>query len=510
MYYLGNDASADVILFWARLPILLLAVAFGIALYVICRRRYGEATALLALFLYALSPNYIAHATLVTTDLGASVFIFLAIAAFGRFMDLPGKANVLVLSLGLAGAELAKFSGFILYPLLGFMCLVVVIVSPRPRSIWERFKNYFGGYVGAAALSIVWVWVFYFPQVRNMPNNVQYNLISGALADAGQTSFDSVLHTLNGVVILKPLVQYLLGLALVYGRVSNGNVTYFNGQVSATGFQLYFPELFAAKTQVAFLILLLVAALAILWRAPSHRHPLKRVARHIRTHVLEWTLGVFAAFYFTISAIGKLDLGIRHILPIYIPLFVLVAITTIKIWRSAIARGKGFLATVFFGGLLAWYGASTVLVYPNFLSYFNEIFGGANNADKYFADSSVDWGQDLKRFKSYVDDHPQIKHIALDYFGGGEPAYYFCGRRYDLSGALVTNQNGFDCSHSVYEPWHAQNGQYTGQYIAVSETFLEYDRYYSRYNAPSDSYDYLRSRTPIAKIGGSIYVYKLY
>jgi hypothetical protein len=157
--------------------------------------------------------------------------------------------------------------------------------------------------------------------------------------------------------------------------------------------------------------------------------------------------------------------------------------------------------------LLIWYAGSTISAYPKFISYFNEVIAG--HSEQYFSDSSVDWGQDLKRLKIYTDNHPQIHKLAIDYFGGGLPAYYYCPRLYGAHGQLVTTSDGYDCSRSVYLEWHAQYGTYTGQYIAVSETFLENDRYYaSLYHQPG--YGYLRSRQPYAKIGNSIFIYKLY
>jgi hypothetical protein len=148
-------------------------------------------------------------------------------------------------------------------------------------------------------------------------------------------------------------------------------------------------------------------------------------------------------------------------------------------------------------------------VHPAYTAYFNELIGGPAQAGHYFSDSSVDWGQDLRRLQDYVRANPQIQHLALDYFGGGDPRYYFCKRLYDSAGKLVATTNGFDCSDSVYESWHSSNGRYTGQYIAVSETFLENDRYYADADG-LPGYRYLREREPIAKIGYSIYLYKLY
>jgi hypothetical protein len=228
----------------------------------------------------------------------------------------------------------------------------------------------------------------------------------------------------------------------------------------------------------------------------------------MRGHVLEWTTVGFSLFYFAVSVAGNLNLGVRHILPIYIPLFVVVSVQVVR-WLRRLRRPLVRLGSqVGVALLLVWYGASTALAAPYFLPYFNELIGGSANADKYFSDSSVDWGQDLKRLKAYVADHPEIKKIGIDYFGGGAPEYYFCNRKYDSNGQLIASAAGYDCTGSVYEPWHAQNGRYPGQYIAVSETFLENDRWYSEH-LHQPGYDWLRQYTPVAKVGYSIYVFKL-
>lgn len=509
LYHIGNDA--DQILYWSRLPILLLALAFGAVLYWIVWRHWGTGVGLLALFFYCFSPNIIAHSALVTTDLGATVFAFLAIVAFSRYINRPAGWNLVLLSVALAAAQLAKISSILLYVFFGGVALVLVWLLPRPATVWSRFKAYVGGLVGASALSLVWIWIYYATQVAHMPVAVQNKLIEGSLV-YNQTAFlADWLQNLNQSAVMQPLVQYLLGVAMVMGRVAGGNVTYLNGQVTSGSFHQYFPELFLVKTQIPFLILMVVVAGWLLWRYfRATPRGLRRVAAHARTHVLQWMLGLFALFYFTVSVAGNLNLGIRHILPIYVPLFILTALGTVKILRSLPKRSRWTSATK--SGvtvLLVWYAAATVVAYPNYLSYFNELIGGPKNANKYFSDSSVDWGQDLKRLKTYVADHPEIHKIAVDYFGGGVADYYFCKRTYDAQGRLNATAQGYDCSDSVYEPWHAQNGPYPGQYIAVSETFLENDRYYAAfYNQPG--YEYLRAREPIAKVGNSIYVYKLY
>ncbi len=509
LYHIGNDA--DAIFFWSRLPILLLALGFGWALFFIVRRRWGVAAALLTLFFYCLSPNILGHSALVTTDLGASVFMFLAITAFVRYVSKPSRGNFWLLALGLTAAELTKFSSLLLYPFLGLVALALVWLLKRPESRKARFKTYVGGLVGASVASLAGIWAYYATQVAHMPVAVQNQLIAGSFTYYKTSFLGDILISLNHSPIMHPIVQYLTGVGMVFGRVSGGNVTYLNGHVQSGSFKGYFPELFLVKTQLGLLLLLAGLVAFLIYRArntPAAVWP-RRVAENVRTHLFEWVLGGFAVFYFASAVVGNLDLGIRHILPIYIPIFVLAGVGTARVvrhlpvgrWRSS---GLAISAV-----LVIWYGLSALLNYPNYISYFNEAIGGPSESNKYFSDSSVDWGQDLKRFQHYVDLHPEIHKIAVDYFGGGVPAYYFCPRKYDSAGQVVADSSGYDCSGSVIEEWHAQYGQYGGQYIAVSETFLENDPYYANfYHQPG--YDYLRARQPFAKIGNSIFIYKLY
>jgi 4-amino-4-deoxy-L-arabinose transferase-like glycosyltransferase len=508
LYNLGNNAGT--ILFWARLPILLLMVGFGAWLYWMVRKHWGTGVALLALAFYTLSPNFLGHGALVTTDLGASIFMFLAILTFARFIKLPTATNLFLLSLALAGANLAKFSSVLLYPFLGLISLFVVWSMKSPKPWKTRLGLYTGGYITAAALSVVWIWIFYIPHVWNMPTSVQDRLIVGSLASPNMQFVVHILVPMSHVVLFKPLAQYLLGVAMVFGRVAGGNVTYFNGMVTNQSFHGYFPELFVLKTQVALLILMLVVSLFGVWRAYSKTRSQRRkwLGASFRKHLLEWMLGSFATFYFGISVAGNLNLGIRHILPVYLPVFVLVAIGTVKIMRRLARTRYRVVAAMALAVLVSWYGLSAIWAAPNFIAYFNELVGGPGNAYKYFTDSGVDWGQDLVRLKEYVDMHPGINHLAIDYFGGGVPQYYFCARKYDAQGRMLTNGD-YDCSHSKIEEWHSQNGQYSGQYIAVSETFLMNDEWYAEINNRL-GYGYLRERKPVAKIGYSIYLYKLY
>lgn len=509
IYHLGNDSEA--IIFWSRLPILLLAIAFGVVLYRFAQRRWGRGVALLVLLFYTLSPNFLAHSHYVTTDLGASVFTFLALVAFVRFVERPTWQQVLLLSLALAAVNLAKFNGALLYPLLGLVAVVVAWLWREPANWFGRVKRYVGGYLLACLGSLAWIWLYYIPHVINMPEPVQDRLITGSLVSNLTSGVGDILKVMNDVSLLKPLVQYLLGLAMVFGRVSGGNVTYFNGEVRNSAFLAYFPELFLVKTQVAFLILGLVAlvfVLVLFWQRRQIRWWLV-LADSVRRHLLEWTLGLFAVFYFAVSVAGNLNLGIRHILPIYVPLFALVSIATVALLRRLKRTRRQNWPVAVLGVLLAWYVVNPVTIYPSFTAYFNELIGGPDQSHRYFSDSSVDWGQDLKRLKKYMDEHPEIDELALDYFGGGDPKATFCKRSYDSQMRLIATSAGYDCTDSRIVTWHSESGSYPGQYIAISETYLENDRFYATEKGVR-GYQALRESEPIAKIGYSIFIFKQY
>jgi hypothetical protein len=509
LYESGNNAAS--ILFWARLPILLMGVGFGLVLYPYVKRRYGITAGLLALFFYVFSPNILANARLVTTDLGAAIMMFIALMGFIRYVERPTRKHLIWLSLGIALACVTKHSSVILYPFLLMMTIIYAWVRRQAGASKASWRTYVGGLVLASILSQLWVYLFYIPHVWNMPTSVQIALINHSLPlYPGITSILVFIAKLPGG---KPLAQYLLGVIMVFGRVEGGNVTYFVGHVRNGSFRLYFPLLFVVKTQVAFLLLGLTTAGVAGWHFLGRRAAEWRqhLVGYVREHVVETTLALFALTYFAAAVEGNLNLGIRHILPIYIPLFVLVSVATVKLVRHLGATSRSWLPAIMVTlvVLLGWYAESTLAVAPHYIAYFNELIGGPGNANEYFSDSSVDWGQDLVRLHDYVEANPQINQIAIDYFGGALPEYYFCKPNPNFQTDSNTQDSPFDCDGSKMVEWHSQYGPYPGQYIAVSETYLENDRYYSALSGQS-GYAYLRAMKPIAKIGYSIYVYKLY
>lgn len=503
LYHDGNNA--DSILFWSRLPILLIAVVFGAVLYVISRRLLGTAAALVVLALYSFDPNIIAHARFVTTDLGAAATMFMSITSFYFWLRRPSYKRLLLATALFALAQVTKFSAILLAPFFIGLIIWALLTKQNGKRWQELWKTYALGYVLLGIGSLVLVWLFYIPHVWNMSKEVQDVLIRGSLTNVIQKPIAGLLTAMNGNVITRALVQYLLGLVMVFTRIAGGNTTYLLGEVTNQSFRWYFPITYLIKTPLPVLVAILGATVAGVWGLAQTglRGVFTRFSAYSRRHGLEVVGLAFIGFYSIISITGNLNLGIRHLLPILPFICFIVGSVSVRLVR----RVQQTWFTIIAGGLLIAYMLSTMLAYPSFVSYFNPLIGGGGNAHKYVSDSSVDWGQDFKRLQAYIEAHPEMGVVNVDYFGGAEPRYYMCDRVFDANGALIRSAKGYDCSNARIREWHANYGLPSG-YLALSETYLANDRWGSRLRGDRGYVD-LYSMEPIAKIGNSIYIYKL-
>ena len=151
---------------------------------------------------------------------------------------------------------------------------------------------------------------------------------------------------------------------------------------------------------------------------------------------------------------------------------------------------------IFLTGLLGWLIFSNAAVYPHYLTYFNEIAGGPKDGYKWLLDSNYDWGQDLTGLKRYMDKNG-IGEISLSYFGRGYADYY--GIRYEVLPSSMLSTL----------PWYIDEEgppPMPKEWTAVSVTHLM-----GFYLPPKYRYFYegLRKLEPVARIGNTIYVYRL-
>jgi len=364
-----NDA--DRILFWGRLPIVGLGLLLGIYTWLWARDLFGEEAGAMAAMLFAFCPTIIAHAHLVTMDVGLSAFAAAALYHL-RTYALRGARLQLALSAVALGLALAtKFSAVVFAPVLGG--IVAVAASGRggfrEAPAGESRPGGFGAAAAAAgaflAIAAAIVWAAYF-----LPRD--------------------------------PLF-YWHGMSLVNRDHDPTVPFYLMGEFRAGGWWYYFPLAFLFKTPLP--ALAAIAMGAVCWRA---QRPAGR---------LDGVIVLLPALTFLAATMALAhDLGVRYVLPLHAPLFVVAGASAKSLLRSWPGRAAA-------GALATWLIVGAWFVYPDHLAYFNEAVGGAARGPDLLDDSNIDWGFDLKRLKGWMDDH-RVESIRLLYPWNGSPEYY--------------------------------------------------------------------------------------
>ncbi len=387
-------------LFPARMACMVFALALALLLYAAALEMFGAAAALLALALFIFDPNFLASGTYVTTDVASACFFFATVFAFYRYAKAPSWPRLLVTGLALGLAMTTKFTGIFLVPMLLLLAVAEAVSARSLRLLGRRL---------AACLSIVFVgwlliWAFYgfryTPAPRGQELRPPLPAYLKTMPDPAQGRELALIARLH--LLPEP---YIWGLANTE-KTAWEDTTYFFGRVYRHGIWEYFPAVFLIKSTLPLLILLCLVAL--LWR---------------RIPGLGWREAEFllvpVAVYFAVVMHAQMDIGARHLLPVYPLLYVLAAAAAAWLLRSGPA---GKIALVF---LLLWQVITSVRVSPAYMAYGNEAWGGPSQVHRYLSDANVDWGQQLLAVKAYVDKN----HIAQCWFayfpdGAIEPSDY--------------------------------------------------------------------------------------
>lgn len=509
----GNNA--DAIIFWARIPVILLSIFLGWLLYQWVYKRFGSGTALSTLALFCFSPTILAHSRYMTTDLGASFGFFIGIITFIKLLERPTLRNTIIAGVCFGIAQLLKFSLVLLVPMEGIMFLLWIITMPFEnrrewmRHTWFLLKRITLGLL--VALGVVWIvyglFTYNYPPERQL-RDTTYLLSSYGFRPAANLDLWLVEHPLT-----RPLGHYILGGLMVQQRAAGGNTAFFLNEVSNRGSRLYFPLLYLLKEPLPLHIFGLIALwyMAMQFRSWYRRrktHPMDTISwrRAAHTYFIEWSCAIMIAVYWAVSIKSPLNIGIRHVLPTFPFLYILITrgvthwmhsgmIANPHTWNQRLANlfkmsFVNFPKYIFFAFLMFWIVIGTFTVAPHFLSFYNELAYGTPQGWKIAVDSNYDWGQDLKRLADFVDKN-NIQHISVDYFGGGVPSYYLGDR---------------------VEGWSGSRGQPKG-WFAISATFRQGD-FGTPINEliptnPGQHYEWLKQYPPIARAGYSIFIYKL-
>ena len=362
-------------IFSARLVSAVYSLILAILVFRWASHLYGESAGITALSLYAFSPNIIAHAGLLTTDIALSCFAFGWFYYFYRTCQDYRLKNILLCVLFFSLGLISKFN-FLLFILIYFTLGFILYLEKKGKEKKEFLWRFFW----VSLISFVFGLIFL---------NLSYGF--------------KFLNLRFFIPLPHLYLSELKNILIEAGKV--GHPSFLMGKYSLYGWRHYYLIAFLIKTPLAIIMFFLFSIYISL------------KSRQSKTKVKEYFLWIPVLMFFLFVSLQRCQIGLRHILPVYPFIFVF----TSKITNSNYVKSKIFRNT--FIVLLIWLIISSLAIFPDYLAYFNPLTGGPANGYKYLVDSNLDWGQELGNLKKYMDRNNLTK-INLSYFGSLPPEYY--------------------------------------------------------------------------------------
>ena len=386
LYTAGNDA--DELLFLARLSIIILTLLFGLVVFFFGRDLAGPAGGLVALALYAFSPDVIANGSLATMDMPFAGFLITAAWLLWRARRRP--MLYLPLAAVAGGAALAtKMTALFAMPIFAALAFLSWWHADSARAPRARALRGLAVVAGFAVLAVATVWAVYLSVNPQIPWN-------------GDPQIKPV-HGLKGLITdWLPLPRpYRDGMRLQFNFEGIDFAGFMFGE-TYTGSRWYFlPVALLVKTPIGALVLWLAGAAALaLYR------PLRAASLYVTAP---------AVLLLASAMTGNRDLGVRYAL--FVPVFLAVAAGAVLLRRARWVQ----VATAV---LVLFAAVSSLRTFPHYLPYSNEAFGGPEKTSELLYDSSSDWGQDLKGTGEWLRERYPDQPVWLSYHGGGQAGYY--------------------------------------------------------------------------------------
>jgi hypothetical protein len=403
-----NDPRST--MFWARAPMLLMTLLLGLVIYRYGAKLGGDWGGLLCLSAFVTTPAFLAFGPLVITDLAVTLFWVLTVWQLPNMWRSPTRRARLKFGLALAGALLSKFSSGLL-----FFVFVAFALSLRWRALpgqpvekpelrrWRcrAWRNLAFGTLWAAAF----VYLVYFVLSWNQPSD----------------SFSLIPHFPASPVLrrlLMPPWLYLRGL-LAFAFGASSRPTYILGHAYPHGVWFYFPVLFFLKSQLTFLVLLLIAATATTFERRRLSQSLIPSGMELHWRAVWVSLVVFTGA----CMLNRLDLSIRHF-TVVLALTVLLLAPLPQVLQKlrdlnpqAASLGNGLVIALALASLV-----TAIRVYPNYFPFLNTLSLGRPGY-VLVNDSNLDWNQSLPEAEAFVRQHG-LQQVLLDEYGFSDAAAY--------------------------------------------------------------------------------------
>ncbi len=370
----------DLLLNACRFMLLPFAIGLGVVIFRWSRQLHGDFGALVSVVLYCFCPNFLGHGSLVTPDVMLSCSTAFTAWRLWVLAKTPRTRNLMTAGLGVGWMLLSKYTSLLLMVAL-FTADIAYRTATRQMN-WKLWKNVsvpFGHLPILLIIGLAIVWIGY-----------GFDVSWVALPSGGR--------------ILLPAGPYFHGAIYQYSESRQPHSLFLMGMLSNSGWWYYFIVVCLIKVPTGVIVLtfgLLVGRRLLGTRFSADDFYL----------VLP-----FALLFVYLSCFNTIQNGFRYLLPTYALLFVLLGKYGDVMRRCRTAR----LVVGFF---VLWAISSSILAWPNYIAYCNELIGGTRQGYHWLGDSNIDWGQDLKELGRFMNNH-RIGRIQLSYFGTADPDHY--------------------------------------------------------------------------------------
>jgi hypothetical protein len=395
-----NDA--DKIVFRAQMAAATFTLLLLVIAFLATQEMFNTTAGFLVLGLLVFDPTLLAHGALVTTDAAQACFLLASIYTFYRYVQFPSASRLMITGAAVGLALASKHSAVLVFPMLLILAGIEIFGresadSGSQFSAGKRAARYATALVIIGLVSVAILWAAYAFRYAARGNGLQLNPpMEAQLAKVPSPTQAKALHEFARFHLLPE--SYIYGFAHVLFSADDFN-SYLFGKSYPHAVWFYFPVAMLVKSSLTFLILLPISV----WVIASGRLQKRREVLFLLIPPL---------IYIAASMKGGMNIGIRHILPVYIFLAILIGgaasvlIRNSRRWRCAVVL------------LLVFQAISVTRAFPNCIGYANEAFGGPKNVWRYVSDSSADWAQQLHAVKRYTDER-HIQNCWFVYFGTG-------------------------------------------------------------------------------------------
>lgn len=379
--------------FIPRMVTIALGSILILSVYIVGSAILSSVAGLVAAFLLAFHPSILAHSHYVTSDTAVTLFVFLSVVFWLKFLSRPSLLRILLFAGASGYAVGAKITSIVFIPAMA----IVSLWQKKGLRTGQWIVRHFGKMIAGSLCFLLLLWaVFLFRSdvvIKSRPDETRVSSRIAQMArERNMPLFGDSIGWLEKTPV--PLGGFL---AIVKNTVIRSLT--LGGERPVWHMLL---SVLAAKTPLPLLILFVFGILLM-----------GRQTEAKKQYIVLCAIAVFLIIAFAI--LGGVSPMVRYVLPLF-PFAVLVGASVITIARSR-------WATILIAFLLLWYAWGSISAYPHFISYANELAGTGGKRYERLRDSNLDWGQALPDVARYVAEQ-RFGKITFSYFGRDDAGAY--------------------------------------------------------------------------------------